>query len=73
MSKTRLAPMNTLTIPCLKLVRVYAWWMRYKFKLKCKVKKKCPPPEREGKTLCADDFKEASLALYQIFQIESFK
>ena len=56
-----------------KLVRVYAWWMKYKFKLKCKVNKKCPSSERQGKTLCADELKEASLALCQLAQIESFK
>ena len=56
-----------------KLVRVYAWWMRYKFKLKCKVRKQCPPSERQGKMLCANDLKEASLALCQLAQIESYK
>ena len=29
----------------MKLVRVYAWWMRYK--LKCEAKKQCPPSERQ--------------------------
>ena len=59
---------------CTKLVRVYAWWMRYMFKLRCKVKKQCPPSERQGKILCADhDLKEASLALCQLAQIDSFK
>lgn len=56
-----------------KMVRVYSWWMRYKFKLECKVKKQCPPSGRQGKILCANDLTEASLALYQLAQIESFK
>ena len=54
-------------------MRVYGWWMRYKFKLKCRVKKQCPPSERQEEMLCADDLKEASLALCQLAQIESFK
>lgn len=56
-----------------KLVRLYAWWMRYKFNLRCKAKKLSPPPERQTKNLNADDLKKASLALYKIAQIESFQ
>ena len=44
-------------------MRVDAWWMRYKFKLKCKAQKQSPPSELQGKMLCTDDLKEASLAL----------
>ena len=47
--------------------------MRYNFKLNCKVKTPYPPSERQGKTVCTDDLKEASLALCQLAQIESFK
>ena len=56
-----------------RLVRLYAWWIRYKFKLKCKVNKESPPSERQSKMLSAADLQEASLALCKQAQIESFK
>ena len=56
-----------------RLVRLYAWWMRYKFKLRCQVRNRSPPPERQTKVLNADDLIEATLALCQLAQIESFK
>ena len=56
-----------------RLVRLYAWWMRYKFKLRCQVRNRSPPPERQTKVLNADDLTEATLALCQLAQIESFK
>ena len=56
-----------------RLVRLYAWWMRYKFKLRCQARNRSPPPERQTKVLNADDLTEATLALCQLAQIESFK
>ena len=34
-----------------RLVRLYAWWMRYKFKLRCQARNWSPPPERQTKVL----------------------
>ncbi|KAL9974310.1 hypothetical protein ACROYT_G011331 [Oculina patagonica] len=56
-----------------KLCRQYAWWMRYKFNLRCKAKKTSPPPERQTKYLSTVDLQEALLALCKQAQIESFK
>ena len=56
-----------------RLVRLYAWWMRYKFKLRCQVRNRSPPPERQTKVLRGDDLTEATLALCHLAQIESFK
>ena len=47
--------------------------MRYKFKLRCQARSRSPPPERQTKVLNADDLTEATLALCQLAQIESFK
>ena len=52
---------------------MYAWWITYKFKLKCKVNKESPPSERQSKMLSAADLQEASLALCKQAQIESFE
>ena len=52
-----------------RLVRLYAWWMRYKFKLRCQARNRSPPPERQTKVLNADDLTEATLALCQLAQI----
>ena len=41
-----------------RLIRLYAWWMRYMFKLRCKARRRSPPPERQTNNLCADDLKE---------------
>ena len=56
-----------------KLCRLYAWWMRYRFHLRCKAKKISPPPERQTKFLSATDLQEALLALCKQAQIESFR
>ena len=55
------------------LIRLYAWWIRYKFNLRCKVKRVSPPPGWQTKISTADDLKEASLASCKIAQIESFE
>ena len=56
-----------------KLCRHYAWWMRFRFNLRCKAKKISPPPERQIKYLSAVDLQEAKLALSKQAQIESFQ
>ena len=56
-----------------KLCRHYAWWMRFRFNLRCKAKKISPPPERRIKYLSAVDLQEAKLALSKQAQIESFQ
>ena len=56
-----------------KLCRLYAWWMRYRFHLRCKAKKISPPQERQTKFLSATNLQEALLALCKQAQIESFQ
>lgn len=56
-----------------KLSRQYAWWMRYKFILRCKIKKMNSPPESQTMCFSAADLEEASLALCKQAQIDSFK
>ena len=55
------------------LIRLYVWWIRYKFNLRCKVKKVSPPPGWQTKILTDDDLKEAALVSCKIAQIESFE
>ena len=54
------------------LIRLYAWWIRYKFNLRCKVKRVSSPSGWQIKISTADDLKEASLASCKIAQIKSF-
>ncbi len=56
-----------------ELCRQYAWWMRYKFNLRCRSKMTSPPPERQTKYLSTVDLQEALLALCKQAQIESFE
>lgn len=80
--KVRASVLTTLIVPSMivvewekystwkRLIGLYTWWIKYKFKLRFKLKRLSPPHERQTKNLTADDLEEASFTLCKIAQIE---
>ena len=56
-----------------RLVRLYAWWMRYKFKLRCQARNRSPSPRATDQSVKCRRSDRGHLSLVPATQIESFK